>query len=152
MIGSQKGALKVEPMAHLERFGVAVPPDSALIQHHMSLEYLVRVVDPGSKSVNFDELRAHQFQLFKSASHLNLLPISQCLTAHIFCAFFNAYTMMYVLDSQLQITTSDVDPPDYRFISENANLLPVQSWSHIEVLYANVVKVLLSCVAAVLQL
>ena len=41
------------------------------------------------------------------------------MTGMIYLAFFNAYTSMHVLDSHLQIT-SDVNPLDYGFKTENA--------------------------------
>ena len=72
----------------------------------------MNVVDVGSKSNNFQELREHQFHFSKSISHQNLPLTSQGIEPHIHRAFYNAYTTMHVLDAQLHVETVGVDPAD----------------------------------------
>lgn len=124
-IGTKKAVVKAKPVVYLQRF-VA----TALIQQ--AEQYSVHVVDVGNKSSNFVQLRAHQFHFSKSASHQNLPLTTQGLTPHVYCAFFNAYTTMHVLDRQLYIRTADLDPLDYGFAHENEKLLPLTSWRSLE--------------------
>ena len=96
-IGTKKAALKADPEIHLQRFGTTAPLTFAMIQH--AEQYLVNVVDAGSKSSNFQELRADQFHFSKSTSHQNLPPTSQGLEPHIY------RTTMHVIDRQLNVRT-----------------------------------------------
>ena len=73
-------------------------------------QYLVNVVDVGSKSSHFQELREHQFHISKSISHQNLPTTSQGLEPPSYRAFYNAYITMHVLDAQLHVKTGDLDP------------------------------------------
>ena len=113
-IGTKKAALKADPESHLHGFGTTIPLTSATIQR--AEQYLVNVVDVGSKSNNFQELREHQFHFSKSISHQNLLPTSQGIEPRIHRAFYNAYTTMHVLDAQLHVETVGLDPADLHLI------------------------------------
>ena len=57
----------------LHGFGTATPLTSATIQR--AEQYLVNVVEVGSKSSNFEELREHQVHFSKSISHQNLISM-----------------------------------------------------------------------------
>ena len=129
-IGTKKAALKADPEIHLQGLGATTPLTSAMIQH--AEQHLVNVVDAGSKSSNFQDLRADQFHFSKSTSHQNLLPTSQGLTPHIYPAFYNAYTTVHVLDGQLNVGTEKLDPVDCGFLLENGHLLPSISWKTLE--------------------
>ena len=74
-IGTKKAALKADPKIHLHGFGTTTTLTSATIRR--AEQYLVNVVDVGSKCSNFQELREHQFHFSKSLSHQNLPPTSQ---------------------------------------------------------------------------
>jgi hypothetical protein len=96
------------------------------------------VVDAGSKSNNFNVLRAHRFHFSKSTSHQNLPPTSQGLEPHIYRAFYNSYTTMHVLDGQLGVGTGLLDPVDYGFTLENGHLSPSTSWKTMEARWSGV--------------
>ena len=72
----------------------------------------MNVVDVGSKSSDFQELREHQFHFSKSISHQKLPPTSQGIEPPSYRALYNAYITMHVLDAQLQVETGDLDPVD----------------------------------------
>ena len=129
-IGTKKAALKADPKIHLHGFGTTTPLTSATIQR--AEQYLVNVVDVGSKCSNFQELREHQFHFSKSLSHQNLPPTSQGLEPHVYRAFYNAYTTIHVLDAQLHVETCHLDPVDYGFTLENGHLLPSTLWKTLD--------------------
>jgi hypothetical protein len=129
-IGTKKAALKADPVAYLQGFGATAPLTPSVIQY--AEQYLVHVVDAGSNSSNFLELRAHQFHFSKSTSHQNLPPTTQGLEPHVYRAFFNAYTTMHCLDRQLNIETAELDPLDYGFALENGSLLASTAWKSLE--------------------
>ena len=129
-IGTKKAALKADPESHLHGFGTTIPLTSATIQR--AEQYLVNVVDVGSKSNNFQELREHQFHFSKSISHQNLPPTSQGIEPHIHRAFYNAYTTMHVLDAQLHAETVGLDPADYGFTLDKGHLLPSTLWKTLD--------------------
>ena len=129
-IGTKKAALKADPESHLHGFGTTIPLTSATIQR--AEQYLVNVVDVGSKSNNFQELREHQFYFSKSISHQNLPPTSQGIEPHIHRAFCNAYTTMHVLDAQLHVETVGLDPADYGFTLDKGHLLPSTLWKTLD--------------------
>ena len=128
-IGTKKAALKADPKSHLQGFG-ATAPLTSLVKH--AEEYLVKVVNSGRKSKNFQDFRIDQFRFSKIAWHQNLPPTSQGLEPHIYRAFYNAYITMHVLDKQLKITSEDLDPVDYGFKLDNGQLLPSTSWKTLE--------------------
>ena len=129
-IGTKKAALKADPKIHLHGFGTTTTLTSATIQR--AEQYLVNVVDVGSKCNNFQELREHQFHFSKSLSHQNLPPTSQGLEPHVYRAFYNVYTTMHVLDAQLHVETGHLDPVDYGFTLENGHLLPSTLWKTLD--------------------
>ena len=97
-------------MIHLHGFGTTTTLTSAIIQR--AEQHLVNVVDVGSKSSNFQELREHQFQFSKSISHHNLPQTSQGLEQHSHRAFCNAYITMRGPDVQQHVKTGGLDPED----------------------------------------
>ena len=119
-IGTKKAALKADPKIHLHGFGTTTPLTSATIQR--AEQYLVNVVDVGSKSNNIQEIREHQFHFSKTISHQNLPPTSQGLEPHIYRAFYNAYTTMHVLDAQLHVEVCGVTVPLWEMRSYNTDL------------------------------
>ena len=129
-VGTKKAALKAEPVKHLQGFGAFSKMNDTV--SHEAEKYLVNVLDNGSKAKNFNELRVHIFHHTKSSSLQNLPPTSQGLAPHIERAHFNAYTMMHVLDKQLGIRTSVLDPLNSGFIIDNGSLLPLTTWRLLE--------------------
>jgi len=129
-IGTKKAALKAKPEIYLQGFGTTAPLVSPMIQQ--AEQYLVHVIDAGNKSSNFTQLRTDQFHFSTSASHQNLPPTTRGLTPHNYRAFFNAYTTMHALDSQLNVTTIHQDPLDYGFVHDSEILLPSTSWKSLE--------------------
>ena len=129
-IGTKKAALKANPVVYLNGFGATAPLTPPLLQQ--AEEYLVQVVALGTKCVNFNQLRAHQFRYTNGASHQNIPPTSQGLTPHIHRAFFNTYTIIHALDKQLHINISDLCPLDFGFVVMNDALLPSTLWRSLE--------------------
>lgn len=129
-IGTKKGALKGNPTVYLKGFGTTIPVTSQMI--HQAEQYLVRVIDVKSSASNFQGLREEQFHFSKSSSLQNLPPTSHGLKPHIYRAFYNAYTIMHALDSQINKQIEYLDPLNYGFMLESENLVPSTTWKTLE--------------------
>jgi len=95
--------------------------------------YIVKVLKNGSIATCFTDLRAEVFHFSKGGSLHSLPPTSQGLRPHIMRGFYNAYTTMHALDSQLDPNNAEIlKPENCGYVHDQGHLIPATSWKALE--------------------
>jgi len=91
------------------------------------------VLRRGSGVTNFSDLRVEVFH-FSNATLHNLPPTSQGLLPHIQDGFYNAYTTVHTLESNLDPeTVESLKLDDFGYEHDQGQLMPAKSWKNLEV-------------------
>ena len=124
-IGTKKSALKAEPKKFLKYFGTS-PTLTEIVLKDAEL-YLVKVLKLNSGAKKIVELRDEIFHHSKRTSHQNLPPTTQGLLPHIKRAFFNAYSIMHVMDAGSMTSLKPLNF-GFKYEADSEMLIPEISW------------------------
>ena len=115
-IGSKKSAINTNPELYLQRFGEE--NELSVEAAERTEQYLIKVKQPKSTCVTFNELRFDMNQSRKT-SYVKLPPSSHSLQEHLQRCFFIIRMAMNLLDSQFEI-----DPLEFGWTELDGYIVP----------------------------
>ena len=115
-IGSKKSAINANPELYLQQFGEENKLSVKAAEH--AEQYLIKLEQPKSTCVTFNELRFNMYQSRKT-TYIKLPPSSHSLQGHLQHCFFIIRMAMNLLDNQFEI-----EPLEFGWTEVDGYIMP----------------------------